>query len=90
MKSSLEKNDIPLHEKESYEQRLKEEEDEYSKISVEKNRTLKSYEVKLECSVINYGGENILGRYSFNYVLLGKDMNPVDYSANKLYISEIK
>jgi len=90
LKSSLERKDFIVYKKNELEEKIKKYEDEYSTMSEDVRKTVKSYEVKLDCYGSNSYGGKILGRYSFNYVVLDKDLKPVDYSTNKLYVSVIK
>ena len=60
-------------------------------MSDEIKKTIKSYEVRLDCYGSNSYGGKVLSRYKFNYVVLDLNMNPIDYyNGNNLYVTEIK
>jgi hypothetical protein len=90
LKGLLEKKDFTSYKKNELIEKIKLKEDEYSGMTDEIRKTIKTYEVRLDCYGTNSYGNKVLGRYKFNYVMVDKDFKPVDYSVNKLYISEIK
>ena len=73
-------------------ERLKPLEQQYSEMSEENKKLLKSIDVRLDCHGTNSYGGQILGRYTFNYVLIDRDLKPVNYydKPTSLYIKEIK
>jgi hypothetical protein len=91
LKSQLEKKDFKYVKENELIDRIKLKEDSYSKMSDEIKKTIKSYEVKLDCYGSNSYGGKVLSRYKFNYVVLDLNMNPIDYyNGNNLYVTEIK
>ena len=91
LKSQLEKKDFKYIKENELIDRIKLKEDSYLKMSDEIKKTIKSYEVRLDCYGSNSYGGKVLNRYSFNYVVLDIKMNPIDYyNGSNLYVTEIK
>ena len=92
LKSLLEKKDFSILKENEILERLKPLEQKYSEMSEDSKKLLKSIEVRLDCYGTNSYGGQILGRYSFNYVLIDRDLKPINYydKPSSLYITEIK
>lgn len=92
LKSLLDKKDFSVLKENEILERLKPLEQQYSEMSEENKKLLKSIDVRLDCHGTNSYGGQILGRYTFNYVLIDRDLKPVNYydKPTSLYIKEIK
>lgn len=92
LKSLLEKKDFSVLKENEILERLKPLEKKYSEMSEDSKKILKSIEVRLDCYGTNSYGGQILGRYSFNYVLIDRDMNPINYydKPSTFFVSELK
>ena len=54
----------------------------YSLMNDSTKKLIKSYEVILDCYGNNSYGGQILGRYSFNFVLIDRSLKPINYYDN--------
>jgi hypothetical protein len=88
----IDKKDFGILKENEILERLKLLEKEYSEISDESKKLLKSIEVRLDCYGTNSYGGQILGRYSFNYVLIDRDLKPFNYYDKpfSFIVSELK
>jgi hypothetical protein len=92
LNSMIDKKDFGILKENEILERLKLLEKEYSEISDESKKLLKSIEVRLDCYGTNSYGGQILGRYSFNYVLIDRDLKPFNYYDKpfSFIVSELK
>ena len=82
LKSLIANKDFSIFSESEILDRIKPLEQSYSQMSNSTKKILKSYEVKLDCYGNNSYGGQILGRYSFNYILIDRSYKPINYYDN--------